>query len=140
MNSATLDTKDSISANDITITITAYPEPDVSIRGDLFDMSEEEMVELEKKAERNVWAWSTIEVKATIRGYTSPLGAHLGCCSYKDGPDFRKGGYFEQKAEEAIREAYEELQSFGVKDELTQETIQAAIEHSEVSYREEFAW
>ncbi len=71
MNSATLDTKDSISANDITITITAYPEPDVSIRGELFDMSEEEMVELEKKAERNVWAWSSVHVEASIRGYSS---------------------------------------------------------------------
>ncbi len=92
------------------------------------------------EAERNKKEWSSVHVEASIRGYSSEFGAHLGCCSYKDGPDFRKGGYFEQMAEEAIREAYGDLQHFGVKDELTQETIQAAIVHSEVSYREKFAW
>jgi len=141
MESATLSTKNSIVSDEITITVTARPEPDVSIREDLKEsLSAEEIKEIEEEAEANVWAWSTIEVKATIRGYTSPIGAHLGCGSYKDGRDFRKGGYFEQMAEEAIREAYGDLQSFGVNDELTQETVEEAFIHSDVFYKEKYGW
>lgn len=40
----------------------------------------------------NVWAWATVEVRATYRGLVA--SEYLGCCSYKSEEDFEKDAYY----------------------------------------------
>lgn len=41
----------------------------------------------------DLWAWCTVKVTARYKGFEGH--DYLGCCSYKDEADFRRGGYFE---------------------------------------------
>ena len=50
----------------------------------------------------DIWAWCCVEVRATTAdGWTK--SEFLGCCSYKDEEDFRKGGYFDDMVAELSR-------------------------------------
>ncbi len=55
----------------------------------------------------DLWGWCQVEVKAS---YASLCGAaYLGGCSYEGEEDFKKGGYFEQMADEAIAELQQNI-------------------------------
>ncbi len=136
MNSATLDTKDSISANDITITITAYPEH-IPIGELLPEESEEYCNAIMKEAEWNVWAWACLKITATIRGHEGP-GVYLGGCSYASSEHVLRDRDYESEAWEAILDCYKELQKYGVRDAISEETIKTALKHSPVACKEDY--
>ena len=61
----------------------------------------------------NEWAWCTVRVVARIPGLDYVEGDdHLGCCSYANEFDFKRGGYYADMKDEARRrliDALEEL-------------------------------
>jgi hypothetical protein len=93
-----------MSMPDFTYTIHVHEEQ-ASVRGNACstdDPEEDRAVEQEilgRLVWGDLWAWCTVEVRAHKDGtYGS---AYLGCCSYKNGADFRTGGYFEQMQDDA---------------------------------------
>lgn len=48
------------------------------------------------------WAWADVCISAEWRGFKGT--SDLGCCSYEDEADFRRGGYLPQKEEEALED------------------------------------
>lgn len=86
---------------------------DVPVNGNASAIDEETDKEIEdyindELESGNVWAWCTIEVKASYKGISA--SDYLGCCSYKDEEDFKKGGYYEDMKQIAFDNLIEELQ------------------------------
>jgi len=84
--------------NEIEYTVSAEPE-DAEVRGNAMASGDDDV---DRHCEDaiiadfdggNVWAWCCVKVTACIDGIEGT--DYLGCCSYKDEDDFRKGGYFE---------------------------------------------
>lgn len=104
------------------IWVSAAPETDVSIaeeaknvgggsHGRSFAKTVRRMV-----ADWGTWGWCTVTVRA-IRGDVEGC-AYLGCCCYKNAADFKAGGYYEQKVEEALKALEEEQEPVGPSEVL----------------------
>lgn len=51
----------------------------------------------------DVWAWASVEVKASWNGFEGT--DYLGCCSYRDEKAFcQEGGYFEDMKSQALED------------------------------------
>lgn len=85
-------------------------QDDTPVRGnaiasgdDKFDRKVEDEI-LERLDNGDVWAWAQVEVQATLPdGRTG--SAYLGCSSYEDEADFKRGGYYDQMIDEAVESA-----------------------------------
>lgn len=78
-------------------------QDDTPIRGYASAIDKETDLEVENQIlsrleDGDIWAWASVEVRAT----NSETGKYeyecLGCCSYKDADDFKSSGYYSDMA------------------------------------------
>lgn len=87
---------------EITIHVT---QDDAPVRGNAMASGDDELdrkVEdeiLDRLDSGDVWAWASVEVRATHEGLSG--SDYLGCCCYRDEEDFKSGGYYEDMVREA---------------------------------------
>jgi len=81
-------------------------QDDLSVRGnalasgdDAQDRACEDEI-LERLEAGDVWAWASVEVRASFDGFEA--SDYLGGCSYRDTADFLAGGYYEDMKAEAL--------------------------------------
>lgn len=97
-----------------TITVTAEPE-EIPIEGNACACGEEECWDahirpvMDAVDNGNQWAWCAVRVKAELSGFEGH--AYLGCCSYANEEDFKKGGYFEDMVDEALNDLQEQIEA-----------------------------
>jgi hypothetical protein len=88
-------------------------EEQISVRGNALvsgDDAEDKRAEdsiLRKLARGNVWAWAFVKVTVSYMGVEG--SDTLGCCSYKNEKDFKKGGYYDDMVNAAHAELNEKL-------------------------------
>lgn len=106
-------TTSTIARDEIEIEIVLHEE-DIPVRGNAMASGDDK---LDRRVENaiirrldngDLWAWCTVEVRATFDGYSG--STYLGGCSYKNEKDFKKGGYYEDMVREAITELEAELE------------------------------
>lgn len=90
------------------IRVEIEPE-EVSVRGnamasgdDAADREAEDEI-LRRLDRGDVWAWCSVRVVVEHDGWVKASG-WLGCCSYEDEEDFRKGGYFDDMVREVLED------------------------------------
>jgi hypothetical protein len=90
------------------ITLEALPET-VRVRGNASASGDDELDRDEENAilvrldMGDVWAWCT--AKVTVRdSHGREASDYLGCCSYKDEKDFKRGGYYLDMIKACIEE------------------------------------
>lgn len=92
------------------ITLEAIPE-DCRVRGNCSAIDEEtdkacEDEILARLENGDRWAWFTAKVTAKDSNGRE-ASEYLGCCSYEDAEDFKRGGYYE----DMVRECVDQLES-----------------------------
>lgn len=91
-------------------------EEHASIRGNCMASGDDAFDEkcarkIERQLDRgNLWAWCTVEVKATYKGLTA--SDYLGCCSYSSERSFKRDGYYEDMKQTAFDEIIKALKAF----------------------------
>ena len=53
---------------------------------------------LSRLADGDIWAWASVEVRATDCETGEYENDFLGCCSYSDADDFKASGYYQDMA------------------------------------------
>jgi len=85
----------------------------IPVRGNAIDSGDAEYdKEVEDKIinaidNGDVWAWASVEVKATYKGLTA--STYLGCCSYASEEDFKSDGYYADMVSEVIEDLNSQL-------------------------------
>lgn len=97
--------------NDVDFEILVHPE-DTPVEGNASAIDEETDEQIanniyEQLDNGNIWAWCTVEVKASYKGISA--SDYLGCCSYKDEADFKNDGYYKDMKQIAFDNLIEEL-------------------------------
>jgi hypothetical protein len=95
-----------LTRNDITIVVTAFPE-EIPVKGnamcsgdEAFDHQVETEI-LERLEKDDMWAWATVCVAAEWECLSA--SEYLGCCCYANEEEFRQeGGYFDDMVHEAL--------------------------------------
>ncbi len=82
-------------------------QDDTPVRGFASAIDKETDLEVENQilsrlADGDIWAWASVEVRATDCETGEYDYERLGCCSYSDADDFKASGYYQDMAIMAV--------------------------------------
>lgn len=96
-----------LTENDVKIELIAEYDH-IPVRGNAIDSGDSEYnkhVEdqiIDRLESGDVWAWASVEVRATYKGLTA--STYLGACCYADEQDFINDGYYQDMVNEVVED------------------------------------
>ena len=89
-------------------------EEEIPVEGNASAIDDETDAEIAKNIYEqlengNIWPWCTVQVIASYNGFSG--NDYLGCCSYEDEEDFKKGGYWDDMKSQAFNALAKDIEN-----------------------------